>query len=120
MCVRQPRVKGKERNFDTKCQRKTKKQVGLFYKTNLIGSAGKEAPVGSKEKPIYKRSCVIAQVQQSHQHNHGANKSIYEEFYCCMDTILSAPDANQKVHGNQRQLKENVEYNQIKSSKEAH
>src|SRR5699024_4046446 len=105
--------------FNTECQRKTQKQVGLFCKTNLIGSAGKEAPVGAKEKAVYKRSCVIAEVQQGHQHNHGSNKSIYEEFYRCMDAILSAPEADQKVQQDERKVNKKAEHNQNKRSKKA-
>src|SRR5690625_4881914 len=112
-------MKGEEGHLNTDGKRKSQEHPGLLNQPDRIFRAGDKAPVGCKG--VVLRSCprVESKVEQGNQHNKRTDESIDKELDRSSNSVAPSPDTNQKVHGNQGELKKHIEDNQIQCSKDA-
>jgi hypothetical protein len=63
---------------------------------------------------------LVVEVDDGHQHQHGAGHGVEEELHRGVDAAVVAPDADQEVHGHQRDFPEHVKQEEILRHEDAH
>ena len=111
--VRQPGMKGEERNLDGKGERECGEQPHLGADRNLKGIQTQQV----KSERTVLSIMQIGEIQDGHQHQETADHGVEQEFERGVNAPFATPDANQEVHGNQHDFPEDVEEKDINRDK---
>ena len=114
--VRQPGVQGEDGNFDGEGREKRQEEQQL-----LAGSERKPAVRDHVHKGrVAEGLRAIVEVDDGRQHQHRAGHGEQEKLHRRVDAALMAPDADEEVHGHQRDFPEHVEQKQVLRQEHAH
>ena len=76
-------------------------------------SASLPLPSIAEDARVVERAGAVVEVDDGGQHQHRAGHRVEEELHRRVDAPLVAPDADQEVHGHQRDFPEHVEQEQV-------
>ena len=116
MRVGQPGMQREERHFDREGHEKSQEQNGLLHPVQRQFPA----PHHLDQHGVVEGSGAVVEVDDGRQHQHRAGHGEQEELHRGVDAALMAPDADQEVHGHQRDFPEYVEQKQVLRQEYAH
>ena len=119
--VRQPCVQREERNFDGKGQeeRAEEPEFGVRRKQDVAALQTRCEFRQIEGANQHVSSAEIVEPQDGDQHQDGAEHRVQNEFHGGVDAAVVAPDADQEIHGDERQFPEDEEEEQVERDENA-